>query len=214
MEVFLVEGSGFLDPKTFEHQGKDLWLIASESPSQFAAPALKRLHSSGCKTSGTDPRGWNCLFMCIMNTFDSLTSRDLDKLEFLLSVYDDIHARDYEGHTIFDLVNKDINKPPWGEYYRRDLWYCALQRASIDISNHLARHPRIAAYSHIYPREHYHALKHLQSWDRSNLRFQMDRLLEEIPLDEEEYLEVELQVEKKSSKRETEEESDEDEYNF
>ena len=39
--------------------------------------------------------------------------------------------------------------------------------------------------------EHYHALKHLQSWDEDNFRSQMDRLLQEIPLDEDEALEME-----------------------
>ena len=40
--------------------------------------------------------------------------------------------------------------------------------------------------------EHYHALKHLQSWDEDNFRSQMDHLLQEIPLDEDEALVMEL----------------------
>ena len=50
--------------------------------------------------------------------------------------------------------------------------------------------------------EHYHALKHLQSWNSSNFRSQMDRLLQEILLDEDEALEMErLRREKSKLKR-------------
>jgi hypothetical protein len=128
---------------------------------------------------------------------DSSTSDDFERLQFLLTVFDDIYAQDNEGHTIFDFVDKERSEMGSFDTYRRDLWYCALNRAAIDVSDHLTRHPRIAVYKtseHTfldYTPEHYHALKHLQSWDESNFRSQMDRLLQEIPLDEEESLEME-----------------------
>ena len=64
----------------------------------------------------------------------------------------------------------------------------------MDIRSHLVQYPRVPSYKMIwreYTPEHYHALKHLQSWNRENFRAQMDRLLEEIPLDEDEALEME-----------------------
>jgi hypothetical protein len=89
-----------------------------------------------------------------------------------------------------------MSKMSWFYTSQRDLWYCALERASIDIRDHLTSHPRIAVHdttiSNRYTPEHYHALRHLQSWDESNFRSQTDRLLQEIPLNKEESREMEL----------------------
>jgi hypothetical protein len=66
MELFLVEGSGFFNPKTFEYRGSDLWLFTSISSGTSALLALQKLHGLGCKTSRTDLRGWNCLFSLVI----------------------------------------------------------------------------------------------------------------------------------------------------
>jgi hypothetical protein len=206
MKLFFAEGSAFFDPKTFEYEGKDLWLFASERHTHSAS-ALQSLHRLGFKTSGTDSHGWNCLFMSIMNSCDPSTSDDFERLQFLLSVFDDVYAQDFKGCTIFDLVNDDTCSPG---SYRRDLWYCTLERAGIDISHRVVDQASIAVHSAAlgnckYTPEHYHALKHLRSWDPSNFRSQMDRLLQEIPLDEDEsremerILELEFKTEEESS---------------
>jgi hypothetical protein len=192
MGLFLVEGSGFFDPKTFEYAGKETWLLASE---RHSVSELRMLHNLGFTTSGTDHRGWNCLFMSIMSFYDPSTSEFFEKVQFLLGVFDDVYAQDIEGRTIFDLVNEDRSDSYSQTSYRRDVWYCALERAGIDVRDYLTRHPHIAvrksSFREAYTPEHYHALKHLQSWDESNFRSQMDRLLEEIPLEEEESHEME-----------------------
>jgi hypothetical protein len=214
MELFLAEESGFFDPKTFEFAGEDLWLSASKSPSPHALPALQKLHSLGCKASGTDRHGWNCLFLSIMKPHNPATSDDLEELQFLLGVFDNVYAQNAKGYTIFDLVSQFSFSS-----YQRDLLYCALERADIDLNDHLThhRHPRIAVYETItnpcwyYTPEHYHALKHLQSWDQSNFRSQMDCLLQEIPLDEEESREMErFRVVELTNDYETEREAEED----
>jgi hypothetical protein len=114
-------------------------------------------------------------------------------VQFLLSIFGDIHARDTAGRTIFDHVDNAQTEDNGS--YQRDLWYCALERAGIDVGPHLVHRPRVPSYRldglDDYTPEHYHALKHLQSWDVDNFRSQMDRLLQEIPLDEDEALEME-----------------------
>ena len=103
------------------------------------------------------------------------------------------------SRTIFDHVHKSPDD--YYGSYQRDLWYCSLERAGVDISSHLVQHPRVPSYRigkyFEYTPEHYHALKHLEFWDRKNFRSQMDRLLQEIPLDEDETLEMERLQRKK-----------------
>jgi hypothetical protein len=200
--MFFVEGSDFFDPKTFEYEGKDLWLFASEKGS---SSALQKLHKLGCKTSGTDLNGRNCLFLSIMNSEKPNTSDDFEKLQFLLGIFDNISAQDAQGCTIFDLVNGDTSRLFSPGSYQRDLLYCALERVGIDISDHLTQYPRIGLYKSStygqYTPEHYRALNHLQSWDDTNFRSQMDRLLQEIPLDEEESRGMESVREEKEMQR-------------
>jgi hypothetical protein len=120
----------------------------------------------------------------------------LERLQYLLRVYEDIYAEDAEGRTIFDHVDSFKHAGP---IYVHDLWYCALQRVGINVSSHHVQRPRNPLYGAIgygrsdydciiydYTPEHYHALKHLPSWNDDNFRSQMDRLLQEIPLNEEE----------------------------
>ncbi|GAB7325793.1 hypothetical protein MBLNU13_g09883t2 [Cladosporium sp. NU13] len=151
------------------------------------------LHVS-CNIAEKDHRGWNCLFITVLSSIQPGYSHEFEKLQYLLGIFDNIHARDTNGRTIFDYVD-DVQEDDYCGSYSRDLWYCALKRAGIDVSSHLAQHPRVPSYKmrgHFeYTPEHYHALKHLQSWDEDNFRSQMDRLLQEIPLDEDEALEME-----------------------
>jgi hypothetical protein len=203
--MFSSEGGGFFDPKTFKHGDQHIWLHTSRSMWPHALPILRKLHASGCKISEVDRNGYNCLFLSIMHSYSPIDSREFERLQFLLSVFDRVYAQDVEGCTIFDLVNGRKKIAHWLGSYPRDLLYCALERAGIDISDYLARHPRIGVYETTYmdeyTPEHYHALKHLQSWNVSNFRSQMDRLLQEIPLDEEESLEMERILEEREEWR-------------
>jgi hypothetical protein len=196
----LAEGKTFLDFKNFRHKGMSLWLGASAYAKQSAPSILRRLQMEGCSITERDSRGFNCLFMSVLYSRTPYASHDLERLEYLLGVFGDICARDAKGRTLFDFVDSFQEDGS----YMYDLWYCALQRVGIDVSSHIAQHPRIPRYGHIannhddsyrddyiYTPEHYHALKHLQSWDVSNFRSQMDRLLQEIPLNEEEAREME-----------------------
>jgi len=187
----LVEGLSFLDAKGAGFGNQSLWLQACTYVPHSCPSVLQRFVDAGCDIVEKDHRGYNCLYHSVFNSNHCETSEQLERLQYLLSIFDDIDARDTEGRTIFDHVDDAID----GDYplrgYQRDLWYCALERASIDISHHVANHPRKPIYDYRYTPEYYHALKHLQSWNVSNFGSQMDRLLQEIPLDEEEAREME-----------------------
>lgn len=179
-----VEGISFLDVNS-------LWLDACGGSS---LSVLQRIIDAGCNVAEKDEKnGRNCLFHVIFGSMHPENSCDFEKLQYLLSIFDDIYARDAHGRTIFDCV-KDFQGYALGSY-KRDLWYCALDRAGIDVSSQLVQYPRVSSYTMLdyagYTPEHYHALKHLGSWDESNFRSQMDHLLQEIPLDEDEALEME-----------------------
>jgi hypothetical protein len=194
-----VEGISFIDVKSFCHDGTSLWLDACRWASHSFKLILQRIIDAGCNVAEKDSAGQNCLFHGVNGSSYPENSDDFEKLQYLLSIFDDIYATDTQGRTIFDLVD---NSPDhvYGSY-QRDLWYCALERAGIDVSSHLVQHPRVSYYKtrkySEYTPEHYHALKHLKSWDRFNFRSQMDRLLQEIPLDEDEALEMERLQRKK-----------------
>ena len=170
---------------------------------------LQKLMNAGCAVADKDDKGWNCLFLGVLMSCRPQASDEFERLQYLLSIFADIHARDAEGRTIFDRV--DLIQEVYQGSYKRDLWYCALDRAGIDVSLHLVRHPRVPSYKvgkyDEYTPEHYHALKHLQSWDKSNFRSQMDRLLQEIPLDEDEALEME-RLRRERLERDFDDESD------
>lgn len=170
-----------------------LWLYTCCDARRSAPWILQRLKDAGCNIAEKDDYGWNCLFYCVLMSDRSKVSYQFEALQYLLSIFNDIHARDIGGRTIFDLVHEFPNSHSGS--YRRDLWYCSLERAGVDINSHLVQHPRVPSYRleeyFEYTPEHYHALKHLESWDETNFRSQMDRLLQEIPLDEDEALEME-----------------------
>lgn len=159
---------------------------------------MHKLVNAGCDIAEKDDDGWNCLFHSVLSSDQPDASYEFERLQYLLSIFDDIYARDASGGTIFDHLGNYQQYKLYGTY-RRDLWYCALERAGIDVSSHLAQQPRVPSYriertpiySYRYTPEHYYALKHLRSWDEDNFRSQMDRLLQEVPLDEDEALAME-----------------------
>jgi hypothetical protein len=207
-----VEGISFIDVKSFRHNGTSLWLDACRWASHSFKLILQRIIDAGCNVAEKDSEGQNCLFHGVNGSCYPEKSYDFEKLQYLLGVCDDIYATDAQGRTLFDHFD-DIEDKYCGSY-RRDLWYCALERAGIDVSSHLVQHPRVPSYTmeryEEYTPEHYHALKHLKSWDRFNFRSQMDRLLQEIPLDEDEALEME-RLQRKKSEMDFDDESESDE---
>jgi hypothetical protein len=176
-------------------------LAACAFPSRFSTSALQRLIDAGCDITERDEFGRNGLYLGVWASREPGTSYEFESLQYLLGVFDDVYATDHMGRTIFDRLDNFQHYDRRGSY-QRDLWYCALERAGIDVSSHLAQHPRVLSYKmgkhHEYTPEHYHALKHLQSWDEDNFRLQMDHLLQEVPLDEDEALEMERLRRKKS----------------
>jgi len=189
-----------------------LWLEACRNTLPSGLWILQTLKDAGCNIAEKDHQGWNCLFHCVLVSMNlPKVSYGFEALQYLLSIFNDIHARDTEGRTIFDHVHEPPNN--YHGSYQRDLWYCSLERAGVDISSHPVQHPRVPSYRiekyFEYTPEHYHALKHLQSWDEDNFRSQMDRLLQEIPLDEDEALAMErLRPEKAEVERLRQEESE------
>lgn len=193
-DSILVEAISFLDVNNLRYCGSSLWLDACKNASESFRSILQRLVDVGCNVAEKDDKhGRNCLFHAVFGSFRPKNSDEFEKLQYLLGVFDDIYATDAWGRTVFDHVG--TAELEYMGSYHRDLWYCALDRAGIDVSDHLAKHPRVPLYRtnqfREYTPEHYHALKHLQSWDEDNFRSQMDLLLQEIPLEEDEALEME-----------------------
>lgn len=207
----LTEGKEFVHLKTFRYEHMSLWMGACSGARESSPLVLQKLLDAGCDIAERSTDGFNCLFHSVMKAKFCSTSDELQRLQFLLSKFEDIYAKDAQGCTVFDRVDTFTGKS--GGSYQRDLWYCALERAGIDVSLHTANHPRMAAYEADvernfgkYTPEHYHALKHLQSWSYHDFRPQMDRLLKDIPLNEEESREMERIREKRRELQRTSEE--------
>jgi hypothetical protein len=70
--------------------------------------------------------------------------------------------------------------------YRRDLWYCALQREGLDVGGTIELHARIVRYNERYTLEHYRALCYLDHWTKEDLSRPLQDLLEACPWSQEE----------------------------
>ncbi|KAM0722308.1 hypothetical protein Q7P37_001749 [Cladosporium fusiforme] len=149
--------------------GLSIWLNACRAHAYGSMPeSLQMPLDAGCDVHETTknyseyPDGWNCLFLFTLHAYDPHDAEELGALQLLLRSSANVFAKDASELTVFDHVNA----LPMDQYgsYRRDLWYCALQRESIDIGEYLEMYPRVPVYSAIYTPEHYRALCFLEDW--------------------------------------------------
>lgn len=174
--------------------GLSIWLYAfhRDGSKDFVYPGnIASLLPSVCDINETTkncpgfPDGWNCLFLLVLYANDPDYSWDFESLRLLLRHSVNIHAKDASGLTIFDHVNA---LPSKSNSYQRDLLYCALQRESVVIGVDQEMRNRTALYDEGYTPEHYRALCFLNEWGYHELEEQFQRLLEQHPWTEEEWL--------------------------
>ena len=183
-----------LTGSTLNGAEQSVWMYAFHLLSPLPLKILKALLDMGCDINETAvnlpriPDGWTCLFLQVLRAPCPKTSRTFEVTRFLIRQRANIYAKDGYGLTIFDHVGAAMASE--SSSYRRDLWYCALQREGIDIGAMIEEHPRIAKYDEDYTPEHYRALCHLDHWTDENLSQQVHNLLEAYPWSEEEISEI------------------------
>ncbi|GAB7326433.1 hypothetical protein MBLNU13_g10445t1 [Cladosporium sp. NU13] len=173
-EQILYEGSAFFDVRSFDINGQSLWMFACSNVSMHGSPGLLQLLvESGVTVAEVEDDGQNCLFKCVSDVSHPRLSKEFEALQYLLTVFEDVFARDKTGMNIFDMVETDKIQPfdPTMEIgsYKQDLWYCALYRAGL--SRRLGIPPPITkpVFGSRYTIQHYRALLYLDTWNFSRL---------------------------------------------
>lgn len=193
-----------LTGSTINGAEQSVWMYAFHLLSPLPLKIVKELLDMGCDINETAvslpriPDGWTCLFLQVLRAHCPETSRTFEVTRFLIRQRANIHAKDGSGLTIFD--HADAAMASESSSYRRDLWYCALQREGIDVDAMIEEHPRIAKYDENYTPEHYRALCHLDHWTDENLSQQVHDLLEAYPWSEEEISELSRTRDEKEAK--------------
>lgn len=155
---------------------------------------VKELLEMGCdinETAGNVPNipdGWSCLFLQVLRARHPENSSEIEVTRFLIKQRANLFVKDGSGLTIFDHANAILSGG--SSSYRRDLWYCALQREGINNGATFEVHPRIAKYNRYYTPEHYRALCYLDHWTEEDLSGQLHESLEACPWSEEEISEL------------------------
>ncbi|KAM0723657.1 hypothetical protein Q7P37_000645 [Cladosporium fusiforme] len=191
-EMMLEKGKMYIATDSAVPNGDSLWLHACARMSDASAPVktMQSLLSEWVNTAETDSDGWNCLFFCVHRASDPSVSCELEILQLLLDRFDDIHARDKSGVTLFDYVNDEMTYSMRGSY-RRDLWFCALERTGMLRGDEKRKigsgKPR---FTEDYTPLHSHALRFLDRWDESDVWPQVKSTLEHHPWSDEETAEM------------------------
>jgi hypothetical protein len=171
-DLLLREGSTFIDLRNLQENGRSLWLQSCRRECSQHTPAiLQALITAGVNVEETDGNGWNCLFQRVLGSVSPEHSYDLGALRFLLTVFDDVFARDTQGMSIFEIVNderellvrSDGDDDSCGSY-RQDLWYCALYRSKLQVRFDLPPPSRKPRFTLRYTPQHYRALVDLTYW--------------------------------------------------
>jgi hypothetical protein len=127
--------------------------------------ALRILIEAGADVAEVDDRGCNCLFICVLKARIPDSSAEFSALRFLLTVFDDIFAREHTGWSLFDyMVYHELDSGESGSY-RRDLWYCALYRSKLCRRFSIPPPPLRIRFTSTYTICHYRALLYLNSWN-------------------------------------------------
>lgn len=183
-----------LTSSTINGVEQSILLYAFRQSSPLPLRIVKELLDMGCDINEAAvnlqnvPDGWNCLFLQILRASHPQTSQEFEVTRLLIKQRANIFAKDGSGLTIFDYAEAE----PTRKYsrYRRDLWYCALQREGIDVGGTIELHPRIVRYNERYTPEHYRALCYLDHWTEENLSRELQDSLEACPWSQEEISEL------------------------
>jgi hypothetical protein len=172
--LILREGSAFIDLYHLQDGDMSIWRHACQQPFRISTPkVLQLLIEAGVDVAEVDEAGRNCLFNCVLMADYPYQSTEFGVLRFLLTVFNDIHARDIDGATIFDhvMVQNRRTIPPNGSY-RQDLWYCAIYRSGLSSLIDIPPPPSRPVFGGRYKLEEYRALLYLDTW---NLRWEHRR---------------------------------------
>ena len=127
---------------------------------------LRLLVEAGSIVAEVDDHGWNCLFQCVSGSRKPSSSRDFEALQYLLTVFDEIFARDNFGMNIFGEVRHYRHRHEGRKgSYREDLWYCALYRSRLPLTLNIPAPPMPPLFTSEYQSQHYRALLYLDTWD-------------------------------------------------
>jgi hypothetical protein len=164
--MILREGSAFIDLCRLQDGDTSIWRYACRDTCWIPTPkALQILIEAGVDVAEVDEGGNNCLFNCVLMAQQPSKSAELEALRFLLTVFDDIFARDSTGWSLFDyMVNRELASGKHGSY-RRDLWYCALYRSKLCHRFSIPPPPLRIRFTSTYTICHYRALLYLDSWN-------------------------------------------------
>jgi hypothetical protein len=161
--LILREGSAFIDLCRLQDGDKSIWRYACQHASLKPTPkALQILIEAGVDVAEVDGAGHNCLFNCVMMAVCPFRSAEFGVLRFLLTVSNDIHARDIGGRSIFDHIMVPL--PSIGSY-QQDLWYCAIYRSGWSSRINIPQPPSRPIFGGRYQLKHYRALLYLDTWD-------------------------------------------------
>jgi hypothetical protein len=127
---------------------------------------LQVLVEAGAKITDVNSHGSNCLFKCVMRAGIPSSSAEFEALQYLLTVFDDIFARDAYGEDLFKLAHYCTYHRPnrLGSYYEY-LLYCALYRSGLALSDGIPPPPMRPLFSPEYTVQHYRALLYLDTWN-------------------------------------------------
>lgn len=165
-EQVLREGSAFFDVRSFQIQGKSIWLHACSQARMLNSPKiLQILVHAGANTAEICRYGWNCLFACILNSLEPSSSAEFEALQYLLTICDDIFARDDTGCSIFDHVDQDPRFDMSIGSYKQDLWYCAIYRSGLAQIFEIPPPTWTPIFTSRYTIQHYRALLYLDTWN-------------------------------------------------
>lgn len=209
-ERMIRESHVALTGSTIRGAEQSVLLYAFRQPGTLPLRIVKELLDIGCDINETAvnlpniPDGWTCLFLQVLRAFRPQVSSEFEVTRFLIKQRTNISAKDGSGLTIFDHADAIATKG--SSSYRRDLWYCALQREGIDTGTTIEAHPRIVRYSEYCTPEHYRALCCLDHWTEENLSQQVHDSLEAYPWSEDEISELSrIHNEKEAKARRVEE---------
>ena len=164
----------FFDIRTIRENGETIWQRACRDARFLPSSEILRvLVNAGVDTDTVDEYDRNCLFDCTLRASDPQHHAEFTALRFLLTVFDDINARDCYDSTIFDLLldADDYPDPDIGSY-RHDLWYCALFRSGIALRLKIPPPTWKTTFAGEYKPKHYRALLYLDTWDFLRYRTQ------------------------------------------
>ena len=109
------------------------------------------------------------MFKCVAGSRKPWSSKEFKALQYLLTVFDDVFAREKSGMNVFDMIDDPTHWSLGVGSYQQDLWYCALYRAGL--AGRFRLRPPISrpVFDLEYTIEHYCALLYLDNWESSPL---------------------------------------------